>query len=199
MTNCCGKQRRRNFYAGEKPHKCVKFGKYGIGGVLLSLILFWILRDTTPVMFVEPSSTDMQLDRGDIVNSDKINDVYWRVSVRHVSSMLSEICKEKGYSVLTHKNVLMDGARMKESYIYLCGPSHKPVVNARAVVSKSATESVRCVERYANVTKTVVRKYPFSLKYVCGETFVSKTQIIREPIQACTWLHAIDIVESVWD
>ena len=73
------------------------------------------------------------------------------------------------------------------------------MVNARAVVSKSATESVRCVERYANVTKTVVRKYPFSLKYVCGETFVSKTQIIREPIQACTWLHAIDIVESVWD
>jgi len=182
----------------EKPRKCLNFLKYGIGGFGICALLLWILRDTTPVMFIEPSVSDMHLAPGDIVGGGKISDVYWRVSVRHVSSLLSEVCQHHKYTVLTHKNILMDGARMKESYIYLC-VENRPVVNARAVVSKSATKTVRCVETYANVTKTLVRKYPFSLKYVCAETFVSKTQIIREPMQACAWLHAIDIVESVWD
>lgn len=140
----------------------------------------------------------MQLERGDIVSSAQINDVYWRVSVRHVSSILSDVCQKKKYTLLTHKNVLMDGRRMQESYIYSCH-ENKPVVNARAVVSNAATKTVHCVETYANVTKTVARKYPFSLKYVCGETFVSKTVIIREALPACNWLHAIDIVDSVWD
>lgn len=193
------RHRRNSLYMEEKQHP--KWCIYGVSGVFLSFFLFWILRDTTPVLFVKPTLADMRLERGDLVNSDKINDVYWRVSVRHVSTVLASVCKEQQYALLTNKNVLMDSARMKESYIYVCHPSNEihAVVNARAVVSNAAVESVRCVETYANVTKTVDRKYPFSLKYVCGESFVSKTRIIRDPMEACLWLHAIDIVESVWD
>lgn len=198
MTFRCSNYRRQNFYTNEKPDKCFNASKYGCGSIVLLSVLFWLLRDTTPVMFVEPSISDMQLDRGDIVNSNQINDVYWRIAVRHVSSILTEVCQQQKYALLTNKNVLMDGIRMKESYIYLCH-AKKPVVNARAVVTNSATKTVRCIESYANRTKTVTRNYPFSLKYVCGETFVSKTKIIREPMQACIWLHAIDIVESLWD
>lgn len=174
---------------------------YVSAGLVLTSVLFWVLRDSTPVLFVHPSDQDMQLDRGDIVNSDKIGDVHWRVSMRHVSSVLSTVCQEDNYNILTHKNVLMDNARMRESYIYLCTPvgTIQSVVNARAVVSAAAVKSVRCVETYGNTTKTVLRKYPFSLKYVCGETFLTKTRIVREAMEACTWLHAIDIVESVWD
>ena len=174
---------------------------YVSAGIVLTAMLFVVLRDTTPVRFVKPSDHDMQLERGDTVNSDKTGDVYWRVSLRHVSSVLSNVCQEDNYNILTHKNVMMDNVRMKESYIYLCTPvdTIQSVVNARAVVSAAAVKSVRCVETYGNTTKTVVRRYPFSLKYVCGETFVSKTRIVREAKEACTWLHAIDIVESVWD
>ena len=174
---------------------------YVSAGLVLAYVLFWVLRDTTPVRFVKPSDHDLQLVRGDTVNSARIGDVYWRVSMRHVSSVLSTVCQEDDYNILTHKNVMMDNVRMKESYIYLCTPvdTIHSVVNARAVVSAAAVKSVRCVETYGNLTKTVVRKYPFSLKYVCGETFVTKTRIVRAAKEACTWLHAIDIVESVWD
>lgn len=199
MTIC---KRRRTIFYREKTRPRWQMGvAYVSAGLVLTWILFWVLRDTTPVRFVKPSDQDLHLVRGDLVNSDRIGDVYWRVSMRHVSSVLSAVCREGNYNILTHKNVVMDNVRMKESYIYLCAPvgTIHSVVNARAVVSASAVKTVRCVETYGNLTKTVVRKYPFSLKYVCGETFVTKTRIVREAKEACTWLHAIDIVESVWD
>tara|TARA_B110000858_G_C17778067_1_gene463291 strand:- start:595 stop:1182 length:588 start_codon:yes stop_codon:yes gene_type:complete len=195
MTLC---QRKRQQMYGN-VHRPQWYYIIGYTAPLLCAIVFWMLRDTTPVVFVTPSLSDMHLDRGDVVNSDKINDVYWRVSIRHVSSLLSEVCQKDNYTVLTHKNIMMDSVRMKESYIYVCDGAVHSVLNARSVVSAAAVKTVRCVETYANVTKTIVRKYPFSLKYVCGATFVSKTRIIREPMEACLWLHAIDIVESVWD
>jgi hypothetical protein len=195
-------KRRQTFFYRQKPRPRWQVGVVYVSlGLVLAALLFVVLRDTTPVRFVKPSDNDMHLDRGDTVNSDKILDVYWRVSIRHVSSVLSAVCRKDNYNILTHKNVMMDNVRMKESYIYLCTPvgTVQSVVNARAVVSAAAVKTVRCVETYGNTSKTIVRKYPFSLKYVCGETFITKTRIVREAKEACTWLHAIDIVESVWD
>jgi hypothetical protein len=197
MTFC---KRKKNYY-NDNTHTTPKIFTYSISILSILVTLFLTLRDTTPITFIPPSHTDLNLERGDLVNSDKINDVYWRVSIRHISSVMSNICNTDKYTILTHKNINIDNDRMKESYIYLCSPidNIKTILNARAVISGSATSHVRCVESYGNLTKTVTRKYPFSLKYVCGETFVSKTRIIRDAKEACTLLHAIDIVESVWD
>ena len=161
-----------------------------------------MLRDTTPVQFVKPSVADFNAPPGDMVTRGQLDDVYWRVSIRHAANQLAEVCKGNEYSVLTHKNVLMDGDRMRESFIYLCNPVGGDIVsvlNARYVLTGSSKESVSCVETYGNVTKTIVRSYPFSLKYICGQTFTQRTRVVREAVEACTWLHAIDIVESVWD
>ena len=32
-----------------------------------------------------------------------------------------------------------------------------------------------------------------------SETFDARTRVVRDAAEACTWLHAIDIVESIWD
>jgi hypothetical protein len=197
MTFC---KRKHNYY-NDKPPTYQNAFIYTVAAISVLTALFLTLRDTTPITFVPPSHSDLNLERGDLVNSDKINDVYWRVSIRHISSVMSNVCSSDKYTILTHKNVNIDMKRMKESYIYLCSPIEniQTILNARAVISGAATSHVRCVESYGNLTKRVTRKYPFSLKYVCGETFVSKTRIVRDAKEACTWLHAIDIVESVWD
>lgn len=73
------------------------------------------------------------------------------------------------------------------------------MINARAVISENPESSVRCKETYGNKTKYVKRSYPFSLKYISSQTFEPGSRVVRSPEEACTWLHAIDIVESIWD
>lgn len=195
-------QRRVNIYK-DKPTPCwQRLSVYGFGCFVLVFIAWWILRDTTPVQFIKPSSDDFNAPRGEMATSAQLENVYWRVAIRHAGNQLAEICKSNEYSVLTHKNILMDGSRMRENYIHLCQPVGGDIVsvlNARAVVSGAAVEKVSCVETYGNVTKTISRQYPFSLKYICGQSFAQRTRVVRDPVEACTWLHAIDIVESVWD
>ena len=100
------------------------------------------------------------------------------------------------FSLFTNKNLELDGAPMKESYIYIC--SEGPVVNARIVLSGQSVESVQCKETYGSTTKVVSREYPFSLKYISGVTFMSETKVVRTEAEACLWQHAIEIVESRW-
>ena len=194
-------RRRTNIYRDKPTPTWQRVFVYGVGASILIMLCWWMLRDTTPVRFVKPTSEDFNAPPGEAVTRAQLDDVYWRVSIRHASLALSEVCQTEKYSVLTHKNIIMDGERMRESYIYLCKPIGDivSVLNARRVVSNAATQSVSCRETYGNITKTVVRKYPFSLKYVCGQTFAHRTRVVRDAAEACTWLHAIDIVESVWD
>ena len=112
-----------------------------------------------------------------------------------------EICKSEKYTVLTQKNIIMDGNPMIYSYIYVCSPigDIQSILNARTVVSHNSAQTVTCRETYGNTTKNIVRKYPFSLKYISSQTFQPETRVIRNPEAACIWLHAIDIVESIWD
>ncbi len=200
MSHKCFR-RKADLYRDKPSPRWQRYSVYGAGLSVVLGIAWWMLRDTTPVQFVEPSLSDFNAAPGEMATRAQLDDVYWRVSIRHASNQLSEVCKSHDYSVFTHKNILMDGERMRESYIYLCSPVGDivSVLNARGVVSGSATEQVACVETYGNVTKTVNRQYPFSLKYICGQTFTQRTRVVRDAVEACTWLHAIDIVESVWD
>jgi len=160
-----------------------------------------LLRDTTPIQFVPPTIEDMTRPRGEMASQALIDDVYWRVSIRHASAALVEVCKTESYTVLTHKNIIMSGNPMLHSYIYLCNPigDIQSVLNARAVEPHATAKTCVCIEKYGNVTKRVQRKYPFSLKYISSQTFASRTRVVRTAEEACTWLHAIDIVESIWD
>jgi hypothetical protein len=90
---------------------------------------------------------------------------------------------------------------MPQSYIFLCTPIDgiQSILNARAVIPQNPGSTVRCLETYGNTTKEVERYYPFSLKYISSQTFEASTRVVRNPAEACTWLHAIDIVESIWD
>jgi hypothetical protein len=92
-------------------------------------------------------------------------------------------------------------ANLPQSYIFLCNPIDgiQSILNARAVVPQNPEFLVRCSETYGNTTKEVERAYPFSLKYVSSQTFEPSTRVVRDPAEACTWLHALDIVESIWD
>lgn len=193
---------RVNIYREKPRPRWQRLSVYTIGSCVLLGIAWWMLRDTTPVQFVEPSPDDFNAAPGEIATRAQLDDVYWRVSIRHAANQLAEVCKSKRYSVLTHKNVFMDGRRMVESFIYLCEPVGGDIVsvlNARRVMSGSSTETVNCLETYGNVTKTIARQYPFSLKYIDGQTFTPRTRVVREPVETCTWLHAMDIVESVWN
>ncbi len=186
----------------DKPRpKWQRLTVYSVGSLFIGFVLWCILRDTTPIRFVKPEYEDLNSPRGEMATKSQLEDVYWRVAIRHASHALSEVCKSNKYSVLTHKNIIMDGSKMKESYIYLCNPVDdiQSVLNVRKVVSGSAVKKVRCVETYANITKNVERKYPFSLKYISTQTFSQRTRVVRNPEEVCTWLHAIDIVESIWD
>ena len=202
MTLKCFRRQHYSVYKDKPRPRWQRLTVYIMGCCVVTAIAWWMLRDTTPVQFVHPSSEDFNAPPGESASRAHIDDVYWRVAIRHVGDTLSEVCKTHEYAVLTHKNILMDGQRMPESYIYLCDPIGGDIVsvlNPRRVVSAGAVEKVSCVETYGNVTKTIVRHYPFSLKYICGQTFTQRTRVVREPVEACTWLHAIDIVESVWD
>ena len=95
------------------------------------------------------------------MNSDKINDVYWRVSIRHVSSLLSEVCQKDNYTVLTHKNIMMDSVRMKESYIYVCDGAVHSVLNARSVVSAAAVENSALCRDLCQCHQDYSTKIPF--------------------------------------
>jgi|TARA_B110001452_G_C15121742_1_gene390960 hypothetical protein len=139
---------------------------------------------------------DLNKPPGVTVGSVNLEDVYWRVKMRHVNTILSEECKDTDYSLFTQKNIELDGAPMKESYIYIC--SEDPVVNARVIISGQSVESVQCKETYASKTQVKTREYPFSLKYISGVTFMPETKVIRTATQACLWQHAIEIVESRW-
>lgn len=193
---------RVNIYREKPRPRWQRWAVYGLGGSVLFMIAWWMLRDTTPVQFMEPSADDFNAPPGEMVTRAQLDDVYWRVSIRHAANQLAEVCKTKQYSVLTHKNIFMDGHRMSESFIYLCEPVGGDIVsvlNPRRVMSGASTETVHCIETYGNVTKTIARQYPFSLKYIDGQTFTQRTRVVREAIETCTWLHAIDIVESVWN
>lgn len=156
-----------------------------------------VLRDTAPVHFTQPSAEDLQKLPGGVVGNAKLEDVYWRLKIRHVNKRLQQECRNTNYSIFTHKNVELDGGEMKESYIFRC--KNDALINARAVFSGASVNTVKCREVYANITKVIERKYPFSLKYISGTNFVSETKVIREPVDACVWLHAIAIVESRWE
>jgi len=163
--------------------------------------LIFFLRDTTPVLFIKPSAAEDMKFESDTVGSKQLTDVYWRVSIRHITHILSEVCNRENYTVLTNKNIKSDNKRMKENYIYFCNPISDitAMLNARVVLSTITSKTIRCKETYGEKTKTVVRQYPFSLKYIDAVNFSPKTKIIRNGIEACTILHAIDIVNSVWD
>lgn len=178
------------------------FGFYGCLLCLLLLFLILFLRDTTPVVFVSPTIADMLLPQSDFVNSATIDNVYWRVSIRHINGLLSDVCQHENYMVLTNKNIQSDNVRMTENYIYLCTPisNIQSMINARIVVSTSSTtKTVRCKESYGEVSKTVIRQYPFSLKYIDAEQFQQQTKVIRTAQNACTILHAIDVIQSKWE
>ena len=201
MVRWCKSNRRENLFHDKPRPQWQRGAVYCMGVFLLVVLSMWILRDTTPIQFVPPTLSDMSRPRGEMVSQAQLDDVYWRVSVRHASSTLAEICKTQQYTVLTHKNIVMDGKPMLQSYIYLCTPigDIQSVLNARTVISQAAVQKVNCIETYGNKTKYVSRKYPFSLKYISSQTFEARTRVVREAEEACTWLHAIDIVESIWD
>jgi len=201
MWMVCGTRQRTNIYRDKPRPRWQRCLVYVLGSIVLVILAWCTLRDTTPVRFVEPTSEDFNAPPGEHVTKLQLEDVYWRNAMRYAGNRLEEICQTKQYSVLTHKNILMDDARMRESYIYLCNPISDivSIINARKVISAAAKETVSCIETYGNVTKTIVRKYPFSLKYIDGQSFVQRTRVVRDEIEACTWLHALDIVESVWD
>lgn len=166
------------------------------------IFLTYFLRDTTPVSFIKPNAAEDMKFESDIVGSNQLNDVYWRVSIRHITNLLSEVCDRENYTVLTNKNIKSDNKRMKDSYIYFCNPisnNIQAMLNARVVLSTMTSKTIRCKETYGTKTKTVVRQYPFSLKYIDAVDFSPRTKITRNRIEACTILHAIDIVNSIWD
>jgi len=156
------------------------------------------LRDTTPVRLKTSNIIDLGQSAGETVGSVQIDNVYWRVKMRYVNNMIAQECEQSNYSLFTHKNIELDGEPMKESYIYTC-KTKQAVINARTVFSDNSVKEVGCKETYATKTKIVQRKYPFSLKYISGFTFVPETKVVRDPVEACMWLHAIDIVKSRWD
>ena len=92
---------------------------YSIGFIFIGVLSWWILRDTTPIRFLDPSYEDLNSPRGELATKAQLEDVYWRVAIRQASLTLSEVCKTSEYSVLTHKNIIMDGSKMKESYILM--------------------------------------------------------------------------------
>lgn len=197
----CPKRRRHNIYRDAPTPKWQQFGIYGVGGFVIAIISFWLLRDTTPVQFIEPVLQDLSKPIGDMVTSGQLNNVHWRVSIRYIGEKLAEVCREKNHTILTHKNILLDSNPMRESYIYMCDEKGdmRSVLNARAVVSRAAKKTAHCIETYAGVEKRIPRGYPFSLKYISTDTFTDRTKVIRDPVQACKWQHAIDIVNSVWN
>jgi hypothetical protein len=200
MVLTCNKH--KNPYGRDRPRpRWQRWCVYGFGSILI-LYMLSFLRDTTPVHFNHPNSNDLDMPRAEMATQVQLNDVYWRMSVRYVADMLSEVCQRSNYTVLTQKNIKIGGTPMAESYIFICGSGkngHTSVLNARSVISQGADKVVQCVETYANITKRVRRKYPFSVKYVSSETFTPRTKVIRNPGEACIWQHALDIIESVWD
>lgn len=186
-----------NIYQPDRRPKWQRYLVYTVGIGMLCMIGWSVLRDTTPVRIKMPTDDDLNQLPGATVGSDKFDDVYWRVKMRHVNDMLSEECKQTNFSLFTNKNIELDGTVMKDSYIYICNQG--PIINARAVHSGQSVESVRCKETYGTKTKVKNREYPFSLKYISGYTFAQETKVVRHPFDACKWLHAIEIVESRWD
>lgn len=201
MVNWCSRSRPVNIYRDKPRPIWQRWLVYSMSGIVLAAIAWYGLRDTTPIQFTEPAYEDLNKPRGELATAAQIQDVYWRVSIRQINQAMSDICADNDYNVLTHKNIRIDGSQMPEAYVYLCNPVDgiQAVINPRVVVSGAAKESVLCAESHANVTKNVPRKYPFSLKYVCAQTFTARTRVVRNPLEACTWLHAVDIVESIWD
>jgi hypothetical protein len=198
---CC-QSRPTNLYREPSRSACSSHKLlYLLISTATAFCLIFFLRDTTPVLFVKPSAVEDMKFESDTVGSKQLTDVYWRVSIRHITHILSEVCNRENYTVLTNKNIKSDNKRMKENYIYFCNPISDitAMLNARVVLSTITSKTIRCKETYGVKTKTVVRQYPFSLKYIDAVDFSPKTKIIRNGIEACTILHAIDIVNSVWD
>ena len=196
----CRKRGHASIYREPRRPAWQRATVYIVGTIILVLACIYVLREDTPVRFTEPASSDADKPPGVVATESQMNDVYWRVSVRHISDVLRGVCADSEYTVLTNKNVVLDGLPMRESYVYLCNPVSgiQTALNVRAVRPSSTSKTVKCRETYGGVTKTVARQYPFSLKYVSGQTFAPQTKVIREPAEACIWLHAIDVVESVW-
>tara|TARA_B110000908_G_C10262211_1_gene460219 strand:- start:3207 stop:3812 length:606 start_codon:yes stop_codon:yes gene_type:complete len=201
MDKCFIKRKRVSIYQDNPRPRWQRILFYCICiiGVVVSSV--WILRDTSSVEFVPSSLEDLDRPRGEMATQAELNSVYWRINIRATSTKMEEICSQKKYNLMTHKNIKQDGVFMPQSYIFLCNPirSLRSVINARAVISQNPESSVRCKETYGNKTKYVQRSYPFSLKYISSQTFEPGSRVVRSPEEACTWLHAIDIVESIWD
>lgn len=192
---------RRNLIFDRRMPKYQRYIIYCVGTAVVCILIGWIMRDTDSVNFVPSELRDMNKPRGEMATTNQIKDVHWRVSTRLSASKLEEACESSDYTVLTHKNIVIDGEPMRESMIFLCRPiaGIRSVLNVRAVAPHESGKIVHCLETYANKTKRVPRKYPFSLKYISGQTFEASTRVVRDAEEACIWLHAIDIVESIWD
>jgi len=201
MVKCFKSGGSRDFFRDTPRPRWQSASGYCFGMAAILVAAMWILRDTTPIHFVAPSIEDMNRPRGEMATRQELDNVYWRVTIRTTSAKLKEICKEESYHLITQKNIRQDGNYMPQSYIFLCNPIDgiQSILNARAVVPQNPEFSVRCLETYGNTTKEVERAYPFSLKYVSSQTFEPSTRVVRDPAEACTWLHALDIVESIWD
>jgi len=198
MRSCTSKRRRAQFGQEEPRPRCQMYCFYCFGLGIMTLLILWTLRDNTPVRFIQPSLEDG--DKFDSIDAQKLEDVYWRVSIRHVSSTLNYVCNNNNYTVLTNRNILLDEQSMVEKYIFFCNSDMliRSAVNARAVITSAAKKSVLCREVYAGKAQTIRRYYPFSLKYISSQTFTSKTRVIRDAKETCLWQHAISIVDGSW-
>lgn len=201
MVRCFPIRQNNTLFHDKRRPAYQRYIIYILGLTVLVFCSLWIIRDTTPITFVPPSINDMQRHRGELATKAELENVYWRVTIRATSTKMQEICNENDYHLITHKNILQDGQPMRQSYIFLCKPIDgiQSILNARAVIPSEPENSARCIETYGNKTKVLIRYYPFSLKYISSQTFEPETRVIRKAEEACTWLHAIDIVESVWD
>ena len=196
MRNCTFQRRRASFRREEPRPRWQMCCIYCFGGLLLLLLLIWTLRDTTPVQFRKPSLEDGPAS----VEALRLEDVYWRVSVRHVSATLEAVCRQNNYTMLTNRNIVIDGRLMLEKYVFFCNAEQpiRSALNVRSVITTAAKKSVLCRETYAGKTQQIRRFYPFSLKYVSSQTFTPKTRVIRDAKEACLWQHAISIVDGSW-
>lgn len=198
MRSCTSKRRRTQFGQEEPRPRLQMYCIYCFGLGIMSLLILWTLRDNTPVRFIQPSLEDG--DKFDSIDAQKLEDVYWRVSIRHVSSTLNYVCHNNNYTVLTNRNILLDEQPMTEKYIFFCNSDMliRSAVNVRAVITSAAKKSVLCREMYAGKEQRIRRYYPFSLKYISSQTFTSKTRVIRDAKETCLWQHAISIVDGSW-
>ena len=169
-------------------HWCVLF-------LLTSVATAWMFYPdaTTEVGFVSGTVADLSREPAIVADSLSLLADHYKERLLMFRQKSETVCRGKRQLIFGH-NVNINNETLLDHVFHECGGT----TWLNAAIIEQGTNMIRCKEEYAGIYKERVQPKTVTLRAINVETWTTVRRKSRDAKQACTWLHAIDILNRKW-